>query len=174
MEQQAQLWHNRWAYGRGTRACSIDNATGTMACCIKPSAEWICLVKWCTAGCHHGLLSAGLRLAGPGWAGLGQLGSAYRTEHTTYKQTVQAEFNALTHNFFGLMDTFTAVPSISCISSATQPACAHALQVCPTQAQVLQSHPHRLRVEQVQPDALRHGEPATQGGAGLQVQHLLP
>ena len=32
----------------------------------------------------------------------------------------------------------------------------------------------QVRVEQVQPDALRRRQPAAQDGAGLQVQHLLP
>eukprot|EP00959_Pyramimonas_sp_CCMP1952_P322786 6754586-Pyramimonas_sp.AAC.1 len=49
-----------------------------------------------------------------------------------------------------------------------------ARQVPAAQAQVLQPRAHRLRVEQVQPDALRPRQPPAQGGAGLQVQRLLP
>lgn len=40
--------------------------------------------------------------------------------------------------------------------------------------QLIAQSAHGLRVEQVQPDALRHGQPAAQDRAGLQVQHLLP
>ena len=42
------------------------------------------------------------------------------------------------------------------------------------QAQVLQPRAHGVRVEQVQPDALRPRQSAAEDGAGVQVQRLLP
>ena len=47
-----------------------------------------------------------------------------------------------------------------------------ARQVPPAQAQVLQPRSHGLRVEQVQPNALRPRQPPPQDRARLQVQHL--
>ncbi len=49
-----------------------------------------------------------------------------------------------------------------------------ARQVPPSKAQVLQQGQDRLRLESLQLDALRQGQPPSQGCAGIQVQYLLP
>jgi hypothetical protein len=48
------------------------------------------------------------------------------------------------------------------------------LQYCVNKKKTFAQGSHGVRVEQVQPDSLRHGQPAAENRAGLQVQHLLP